>query len=206
MSVEQRWSKVFNWQKLRSEAVVPLLSGRHARWHPIDFNAGPDSQGRYRMDTEVQRAEPASVIILDGVYTSGPQMADLVGLSVLVEVSEITRRTRLAKREEPEFLAQWHARWDAVEDFYFSSIRPRNRLTSSCPLSRTWRRRPGGTRQSWRARIRLVQATLRCEHRFEHELTLVVDVLSAPNTSAHCRFPSMALCGPGPGSRAGAGE
>ena len=125
MTVEERWSKVFDWAKLRSDAVVPLLGGRAARWHPIDFDAGPDSQGMYRMKTEPTRVEPDSVIILDGVYSSGPQMADLVGLSILVEAPHEQRLTRLAKREEAEFLAQWHARWDAVEDFYFSSVRPR---------------------------------------------------------------------------------
>ena len=123
MTVEERWSKVFNWAKLRSEAVEPLLNGRPACWHPIDFEAGPDSQGKYKMKAEVTMAEPAPVIVLDGIYSSGPQIADLVGLSVLVEAPDEQRRARLAKREEPGFLAQWHARWDAVEDFYFSSVR-----------------------------------------------------------------------------------
>ena len=123
MTVEERWLKVFNWAKLRSEAVVPLLNGRPACWHPIDFEAGPDSQGKYKMKAEVTMAEPAPVILLDGVYSSGPQIADLVGLSILVEAPDEQRRARLAKREEPGFLAQWHARWDAVEDFYFSSVR-----------------------------------------------------------------------------------
>ena len=125
MTVQEWWSKVFNWTKLRSEAVVPLLGGRPARWHPIDFEAGPDSQGKHKMKTESTMAEPAPVILLDGIYSSGPQMADLVGLSILVETPSEQRRTRLAQREEPGFLAQWHARWDAVEDFYFSSVRPR---------------------------------------------------------------------------------
>ena len=75
--------------------------------------------------TEATSTEPAPVIFLDGVYSSGPQMADLVGLSILVDAPNEQRPTRLAKREEPGFLAQWHARWDAVEAFYFSSVRPR---------------------------------------------------------------------------------
>lgn len=124
MTVQERWLKVFNWTKLRSEAVLPLLGGRPARWHPIDFEAGPDSHGKYEMKTEATRAEPATVILLDGVYSSGPQMVDLVGLSILVEAPDEQRRARLVQREEPGFLAQWHARWDAVEEFYFSSVRP----------------------------------------------------------------------------------
>ncbi len=125
MTIEERWLKVFNWAELRSEAVVPLLDGRPACWNPIDFEAGPDSQGKYKMKTELTSAEPAPVILLDGVYSSGPQMADLVGLSILVEAPDEQRRARLARREEPGFLAQWHTRWDTVEDFYFSSLRPR---------------------------------------------------------------------------------
>ena len=124
VTVEERWSKIFNWSRLRSEAVLPLLGGRPACWHPIDFESGPDSQGKYKMKTETTGAEPASVILLDGVYSSGPQMADLVELSILVEAPDEQRRSRLARREEPGFLAQWHARWDAVEEFYFSSVRP----------------------------------------------------------------------------------
>ena len=125
MTVEERWSKVFNWAKLRLEALAPLLAGQPARWHPVDFDAGPDSQGKYGIKTEATKVGPASAIILDGAYSSGPQLADLVGLAVLVEAPKEQRRSRLAKREETEFLAQWHARWAAVEDFYFSSVRRR---------------------------------------------------------------------------------
>ena len=125
MTAEERWSKVFDWAKLRLEALVPLLAGRPGRWHPFDFDAGPDSQGKYGMKTEATEVGPASVIILDGAYSSGPQLADLVSLSILVETANEQRRARLAKREVAEFLAQWHLRWDAVEDFYFSSVRPR---------------------------------------------------------------------------------
>ena len=125
MTVEERWSKIFDWEMLRLEALVPLLAGRPARWHPFDSDAGPDSQGKHGIKTGATQVEPAPVIILDGAYSSGPQLADLVCLSILIEAPNEQRRARLAKREEAEFLAQWHARWDAVEDFYFSSVRPR---------------------------------------------------------------------------------
>ena len=39
---------------------------------------------------------------------------------VVVEV----RRARLASREEPTFLADWHRRWDSAEWYYFSKVRP----------------------------------------------------------------------------------
>ena len=126
MTVEERGVNVFDWTRIRSEAIMPLLAGRVARWHPFDFESGPGADGTYGMKTAAVEVEPASVIIIDGAYSSGPQLADLVDLTVLAETSETERWARLTRREEAEFLAQWHARWTAVEDFYFSSVRPRS--------------------------------------------------------------------------------
>ena len=134
--VEERAAKVFDWARIRSEAIMPLLAGRTARWHPFDFDSGQRADGTYGMKTKAKEVEPASVIVVDGAYSAGPQLTDLVGLTVLVELSEEERWARLARREEAEFLAQWHARWTAVEDFYFSSVRPRSSfdliVTTSC--------------------------------------------------------------------------
>ena len=136
MTVEERGANVFDWARIRSEAIMPLLAGRVARWHPFDFDSGQRADGTYGMKTKAKEVEPASVIVVDGAYSAGPQLTDLVGLTVLVELSEEERWDRLARREEAEFLAQWHARWTAVEDFYFSNIRPRSSfdliVTSSC--------------------------------------------------------------------------
>ena len=126
MTVEKRWANVFEWQRIRSEAIVPLIAGRVARWHPFDFDTGPRADGTYGMKTSTIEVEPASIVIIDGAYSSGPQLADLIDVTVLVETLDEERRARLGRREKAEFLAQWHARWDAVEDFYFSHVRPRN--------------------------------------------------------------------------------
>lgn len=126
MTVEERGANVFDWARIRAEAIMPLLAGSVARWHPFDFDSGPSADGTYGMKTGVTEVEPASVIIIDGAYSSGPQLADLVNLTVLVEISETERWARLTRREEAEFLAEWHARWTAVEDFYFSNVRPRS--------------------------------------------------------------------------------
>ena len=136
MTVEERGANVFDWARIRSEAIMPLLAGRTARWLPFDFDSGQRADGTYGMKTKATEVEPASVIVVDGAYSAGPQLTDLVGQTVLVELSEEERWARLACREEAEFLAQWHARWTAVEDFYFSNVRPRSSfdliVTTSC--------------------------------------------------------------------------
>jgi hypothetical protein len=43
---------------------------------------------------------------------------------VLVQAPEEVRHRRLARREAPQFLAAWHARWDAAERWYFSQVVP----------------------------------------------------------------------------------
>lgn len=126
MIPEERGARVFDWARVRAQAVGPLRAGKAACWHPFDFETGPRADGTYGMKTAAVEVEPASVIIIDGAYSSGPQLADLVDLTVLVETSETERWARLTRREEAEFLAQWHARWTAAEDFYFSNVRPRS--------------------------------------------------------------------------------
>ena len=126
MTAQERWANVFCWESLRIQVIKPLLAGCPARWFPIDFDTGPLIDGTYLLKTSLTEIEPAPVIILDGVYSSGPQLADLLDLAVLIDAPDEERRARLASREDAEFLAKWHARWDAVEDFYFSQVRARN--------------------------------------------------------------------------------
>ena len=65
------------------------------------------------------------MIVLEGAYSSRPELADLVNLSVLVDSPVGVRHRRLAAREDGEFLRCWHARWDEAEAYYFSRVRPK---------------------------------------------------------------------------------
>jgi uridine kinase len=109
---------------LRRDALEPLCAGRAAEWHPFDFAAGERPDGTYAMARDLVRREPAPVIILDGAYSARPEHADLIDLSILIDVPAVVREQRLTARDTPAFLAAWHARWDAAESFYFEQIRP----------------------------------------------------------------------------------
>ncbi|HKW12690.1 MAG TPA: hypothetical protein VJO33_20045 [Gemmatimonadaceae bacterium] len=123
---EERARDAIDWRRLRAEALEPLLAGRDASWFPFDFAAGPMPNGAYRIATELTRRTPAPVLILDGAYSTRPELADLVDLTVLIETAASVRLRRLADRESPELLASWHARWDAAEDYYFAHVRPQS--------------------------------------------------------------------------------
>lgn len=64
--------------------------------------------------------------MLEGAYSSRPEIADLVALSVLVDAPVSVCHERLSAREDKEFLRSWHARRDAAQGYYFSKVRPRS--------------------------------------------------------------------------------
>lgn len=118
---EQKSDKAIDWQRLRSELLIPLLSGKVAKWHSFDWEKG---QGL--SPTEIIN-NPSQLIILDGAYSSRPELQDLIDLSILVEVSDDhNRRQRLIARENEGYMKDWHSRWDVAENYYFSKVRPRN--------------------------------------------------------------------------------
>lgn len=121
-SAAEKAALCIDWHRLRSEALEPLLAGRPATWHPYDFETGAIQAPHTRS------VQPAGVIILDGVYSGRPELADLVDLAVLVELEDSERRARLAKRESEYFLREWFARWDEAEQYYFEKICPRARF------------------------------------------------------------------------------
>lgn len=123
---EQRAADAIDWRRVRVEALEPLLAGKPAKWHAFDFAAGARADGTYALRSDFAERGPAKVIVLDGAYSTGGVLADLIDLTVLVDAPREVRHDRIRAREEREFLAAWHARWDEAEEVYFSQMRPRS--------------------------------------------------------------------------------
>ena len=120
----ERAASALDWRRLRIEALEPLLAGKSAQWHAFDFEAGTRDDGTYGLRADLTKRYPATVIILDGAYSTRPELADLIDLTVLVDAPAEIRRHRLAIREAPAFLEAWHKCWDAAEIHYFTQVRP----------------------------------------------------------------------------------
>lgn len=125
-SVEERLDRVFDWARLRENAVEPLLAGKPAKWHPFDFQSGLRPDGTYGIRIDPVEKKPADVILIEGAYSAHPALDDLIDLAVLIDVPIEERHARLETREDKDFLAKWHSRWDSVERYYFDQVRPRN--------------------------------------------------------------------------------
>ena len=107
--------EVVDWRRLRAEALEPLMGGEVARYAPYDWQADDGRLGR-----RVSRA-PAQLVIVEGVYSARPELADLVDLAVLVQVDEEVRWRRLLERADAP---QWRDFWQRGERYYFTSVRP----------------------------------------------------------------------------------
>jgi uridine kinase len=116
LSPEDGMARYFDWERLRTEALVPLRSGVPARYRPYDWQSGGGLEQR------VVEVRPAAVVVVDGVYSARPELSDLVDLAVLVDTSPSVRQQRLAQRGRSG--GDWDARWDAAERVYFSTVRP----------------------------------------------------------------------------------
>ena len=124
-TVEQRLSGVFDWPRVRAEALEPLRSGRPGRWRTFDFMHGLGEAGTYSLKKEVTEVAPAPTILLEGAYSASPLLRDLIDLAVLVDVQTKKRHLRTAARgDDTEFLANWHGIWDKVEAHYFQHVCP----------------------------------------------------------------------------------
>jgi uridine kinase len=136
LSIAERATHVFDWQRLRAHALEPLLANRSATWYPFDFAAGLRPDGTYALSKQSVERPAALVIILDGAYSASPAVEDLIDLTVLVDVPVAERHKRLAQREDEQFLQRWHAVWDDVETYYFTEVRPEHHSTWLFPGSR----------------------------------------------------------------------
>ncbi len=116
-SADQKCRRCIDWNRVRAEALEPLLAGRKAQYHP--FSLGSEDG----LAAQWVRKETAPVIILDGIYSANPDLADVVDLTVLVNALPEVRRRRHDRREGHADLA-WHARWDPAEAHYLTAVRP----------------------------------------------------------------------------------
>jgi len=120
LSPTQGVERYFDWERLRDEALVPLVCGQPARFRCFDWFAGSGLTGPTLVG-------PHDIVIVEGVYAARPEFDDLLDLRVLVEAAEGVReqrrqqRLRSVSRDDPQ---GWDARWDAAERVYFDTIRP----------------------------------------------------------------------------------
>ncbi|MFE5138406.1 uridine kinase [Streptomyces fagopyri] len=118
---EEGYHRYFDWQRLREEVLVPLAAARDAAYRRYDWATGalaPD---------ESHAVSASGVVLVEGVYTARPELADYYDLIVYVDTPREESMRRLRERGDDHGPIDWESRWRLAEEHYLALTRPRER-------------------------------------------------------------------------------
>jgi uridine kinase len=127
MSPAEKVDHCIGWRRQRP-VLEALARGETATWHAYDWEANDG-----RLMTEPSVCSPAAVVILEGVYSARPELADLFHLRVLFDAPAQLRDRRWAEREGEGHADDWARRWSEAEDWYFTHVMPAERFDLILP-------------------------------------------------------------------------
>ena len=93
--------------------LAPLASAEVGRWRRWDWVADEWA--------ETHEVQPGGLLVLDGVGSWSPEIADLVGVLVWVEAESAQRLTRGLARDGEAMRPQWE-QWRLDEDALFARL------------------------------------------------------------------------------------
>jgi uridine kinase len=107
---------LFDWERLRDEALAPLLRGESARYRRYDWQAE-------RLGSEIATVAAGGVVVVEGVYVARPALRGYYDLIVVVDAPRRLCLERQIARGENE--PGQIARWRAAEEWYLERQDPR---------------------------------------------------------------------------------
>ena len=115
LSPPDGYERYFDWQRLRNEVLTPLSEGRVGRYQRHDWSND-------RLE-EWREVDPGGVVIVEGVYSTRPEIRDFFAVTIFVDAPREERVRRIRGRGYQEL--DWVDHWMAAEGWYLESIRPR---------------------------------------------------------------------------------
>lgn len=117
-SPEARARGCIDWRKQRP-VLESLRGSRAARYQAFDWEA---FDGTLEASPTVVEPAPSSIVILEGVYSARPELADLLDLRFVLRVADDVRLARLEAREQG--ISPWERQWHEAEEWYFTHLAP----------------------------------------------------------------------------------
>ena len=110
----EAYENYFDWRRLRDEVLTPLRSGNRASYRRYDWSA----------DTLAEwiEVEPREIVILEGVFSTRPDLRRLIDVAIFIETPRDERMRRMLSR--PQDSISWMDRWMAAEDWYLDNMAP----------------------------------------------------------------------------------
>lgn len=107
---------LFDWERLRDEALAPLVRGEAAVYRRYDWDAD-------RLGDDVATVEATGVVVVEGVYVARPALRGHLDLIVVVDAPrELCIARQLARSENEPAQVE---RWRAAEEWYLERQDPK---------------------------------------------------------------------------------
>jgi uridine kinase len=121
LTPDEAYRLYFPWQRMRDEALLPLRRGQTARYQRYDWEAD-------RLNQWVT-IEPNEIVLVEGVYSTRPELRSLVDITIFIETPRDERQKRMHARGhlERDIKNDWLIPWMTAEDWYFANVRPSER-------------------------------------------------------------------------------
>ena len=113
LSPEEGYEGYYDWQRLQAEVLEPPALSKTGRYRRYDWQTGTLG--------ETGEVKPEGVVLVEGCYSSRPELRPYYHVILYVDAPESLRITRQKRRTDDEV---WVARWDAAEKHYFSKHPP----------------------------------------------------------------------------------
>lgn len=108
-----------DWERFREEVLSPLTRGETVRYR------------RYNCHTQTVEAPktivPRALNLVEGVYSTRPELAPAYDLSVFLSISPELQHIRIEKRNTPAMQAMFFTLWIPLENSYFDALDVRRR-------------------------------------------------------------------------------
>ena len=114
---EKLYELYFEWQRMRDEAFIPLRRGETANYQSYDWSADKLLQW--------ETVEPAGIVLVEGVYSSRPELRSMLDAMIFVDAPREERLRRI-KARNPNESSNWLIPWLKAENYYLNQIRPQS--------------------------------------------------------------------------------
>jgi uridine kinase len=114
LGAEDGYRRYFDWERLRDDVLVPIGDGLPARYRRYDW--ATDALA------ESHQVAAGSVVIVEGVFSTRPELGSYYDATVFVDTPREERLVRMLDRGYGD--ESWVEHWMAAEDLYMTNVRP----------------------------------------------------------------------------------
>ena len=111
---KESYNRYLDWERLLGDVLVPFSTHSRARYRRYDWVTNGLA--------EWHEIEPRSVVIVEGVYSTRPELRPYFSVMVYVDAPREMRLARLLDRRYPDI--SWVDHWMAAEDWYVEHVHP----------------------------------------------------------------------------------